>query len=64
MTDRLPLTNGDTTESMAVVWEALHTFKEIAEMLRDHLGIDEYDEYWSDINTAMAWIQEGLDEQI
>tara|TARA_R110000744_G_C19338656_1_gene559257 strand:+ start:1009 stop:1158 length:150 start_codon:yes stop_codon:yes gene_type:complete len=49
---------------MAVVWEALHTFKEIAEMLRDHLGIDEYDEYWSDINTAMAWIQEGLDEQI
>jgi hypothetical protein len=62
MTDRLPLTNGDTVQAMAVVWEALGNYQEMTELVSNKLNVYVEDGYFDDINTAMAWIQEGLDE--
>ena len=63
MTSKLPLENGDTAQAMDTVWDALHSYKEMAEMLRDHLGVEDYDGYFDGIKSAMALIQEVLDEQ-
>lgn len=42
------------------VWEALHTYRE--EYLPE--GLERYDDEWSDITTAMAWITEALELNI
>ena len=39
-----------------VVWKALHTYREYC-LLE---GEEDYDNEWSDITTAMAWITEDL----
>jgi len=49
----------DTKEQLDVIWEALHGFREacIPE------GQDEaYDEQWSEITSAMAYLEESLEE--
>lgn len=56
MANKLPLTNGDTDQALEVVWEALFSHREncIPE------GVDNNDEQWDEICTAMAWITETL----
>lgn len=51
------LRSGDVEGMLDVVWEALFSYREncIPE------GTKEYDEEWSDICTAMAWIKEDLE---
>lgn len=53
MTD---LTRGDTDSWFETIWDALHGYREdcIPE------GDEAYDEQWSDICTAMAWLREEL----
>mgnify|MGYP006089371155 CR=1 FL=1 len=62
MTDKLPSTIVNTAQAMDIIWDALRSYEEIAEMLRDHVGADDFDEYFEDINTAMVLIQEELYE--
>lgn len=52
-------TNFDLDESLEVVWEALHAYRE--DLIPE--GDENYDEQWNDICTAMAWITEALDDQ-
>ncbi len=55
MTD---LTRGNTESWFETIWDALHGYREdcIPE------GDGAYDDQWSDICTAMAWIREEFDE--
>ena len=46
----------DIKEQIAVVWDALHAYRE--DLIPE--GDPTYDEIWSDICTAMAVIQEEL----
>jgi len=46
--------NFDVKQSLEVIWEALHAFREDC--------ISEGDQQWDDICTAMAWITEALGE--
>lgn len=52
------LTRGDTDSWFETIWDALHGYREdcIPE------GDEAYDEQWSDICTAMAWLREEFDE--
>jgi hypothetical protein len=52
----LPLTGGDTTQALEVVWAVLNDYREnsIPE------GEPIYDSEWDEICTAMAWIEESL----
>ena len=51
------LRNNNVESMLEVVWEALHGYRQscIPE------GVEEYDDEWSDICTAMAWIEEDLE---
>ena len=51
-----PLTGGDTTEALRVIWQALHCFREdcIGEATANN------DEQWDEVCTAMAWIEEDI----
>ena len=49
-------TNFSTTESIQVVWAALHGYRE--DCIPEHDPM--WDEEWDDICTAMAWITEAL----
>ena len=51
------LKNNNVDTMLDVIWEALHGYRQncIPE------GTNEYDDEWSDICTAMAWIQEDLE---
>jgi hypothetical protein len=51
------LKHNDVEAILETVWEALHAFREdcIPE------GDPAYDDQWSDICTAMAWITEDLE---
>ena len=53
---RLPLTNGDISQALNVVWEALIDFR--VTLIPE--GKPDHDSYWDDICTAMAWIEEDL----
>jgi hypothetical protein len=53
---KLPLTNFDTDQSMAVVWQMLHAARE--DLIPE--GDESYDEQWDEICTAMAWIDDAL----
>lgn len=50
------LRSNDTESILETIWEALHGYREncIPE------GEQQYDDQWSDICTAMAWIEEDL----
>jgi hypothetical protein len=48
-------TNFDTSESLEVIWSALHSYSEHYEE-----GLKEDEEEWDNICTAMAWITEAL----
>jgi len=50
------LKNNNVDSMLDVIWEALHGYRQncIPE------GTNEYDDEWSDICTAMAWIEEDL----
>jgi len=50
------LTKGNTESWFETIWDALHGYREdcIPE------GDEAYDEQWSDICTAMAWLREEL----
>jgi hypothetical protein len=52
------LTRGDTDSWFETIWDALHGYREdcIPE------GDEAYDDQWSDICTAMAWLREEFDE--
>jgi hypothetical protein len=46
----------DTESWLETIWSALHAYR------NDREGNPDYDEEWSDICTAMAWIEEELTE--
>ena len=52
-----PPTNFDTLESVNYIWDILCDYREncISE------GVDNHDEIWDEICTAMAWIEEECD---
>lgn len=54
--DMVKLTHGDVGSWLETIWAALHGYREtcIPE------GDAAYDDEWSDITTAMAWIEEEL----
>ena len=52
-----PLSSFDTTQAEAIVWEALHAAREL--LIPE--GIEHHDDQWGGICTAMAWINEALD---
>ena len=54
MTD---LTRGDTDSWFETIWDALHGYREDC-IPEDH---EVYEEQWSDICTAMAWIREEVE---
>lgn len=64
----LPLTNFDTDQALAVVWEALDSYREnclpirqtTTDEWRTTIEVDDYAEEWGEITTAMAWITEAL----
>ena len=47
----------DTSSWLETVWELLHEARE--DLIPE--GDELYDERWSDVTTAMAWIEEGLE---
>ena len=51
------LTRGDTDSWFETIWDALHGYREdcIPE------GDEAYDDQWSDICTAMAWLREEVE---
>lgn len=51
-----PVTANDPASWLSVIWNALHSHREncIPE------GVPEYDDEWSEITTAMAWVHEQL----
>jgi len=53
----MALTYSDRASWLETVWDALHSHREncIPE------GVDNNDDEWSDICTAMAWIEENLE---
>jgi hypothetical protein len=55
----MTLKHNDMDSILDTIWEALEGYREncIPE------GQAEYDDQWSDICTAMAWIQEDLNQQ-
>jgi hypothetical protein len=50
------MNRNDTKEQLDVIWEALHTYRN--DLIPE--GNEQYDDIWSDICTAMAWIEEDL----
>lgn len=50
----------DYKEQLDIVWKALGAYR--ADLIPE--GDPAHDAEWSDICTAMAWITEGLDEDI
>ena len=52
----------ETTKNLDVIWQALWNYREDCIPEGYDLG---YDEEWSDITTAMAWIMEdlGIDQE-
>ena len=56
---RNELTRNDQESILETIWEALEDYREncIPE------GVADYDNQWSDICTAMAWIAEDLEAQ-
>lgn len=58
MSEKLPLTGGDTNQAMAVIWNVIEEYQEA--MAADDQPLS--DEQNCEINTAMAWIKEKLDE--
>ena len=54
-------TNFSTTESIQVVWAALHAYRDEVIPADFPTDIEQgNDEQWDDICTAMAWITEAL----
>lgn len=51
-----PVIHGDPATWLSVIWAALHGYREdcISE------GVDNNDEQWDEICTAMAWVHEEL----
>ena len=49
---------GDIHEQLEIIWEALYAYR--ADLIPE--GDEQYDALWSDICTAMAWIEEDLRE--
>ena len=50
------LTKGNTESWFETIWDALHGYREDC-IPEDH---EVYEEQWSDICTAMAWLREEL----
>lgn len=52
----------DSKEQIEVIWEALEAYR--SDLIPE--GDPQYDEIWSDVCTAMAWIQEdlGVEEEV
>ena len=50
------MTRNDTKAQLEIVWDALHAYRD--DLIPE--GDTQYDEIWSEICTAMAWIEEDL----
>jgi hypothetical protein len=50
------MNRGDTKAQLEVIWDALFAYR--ADLIPE--GDKQYDNIWSDICTAMAWIEEDL----
>lgn len=50
------MTRNDFEGQLNVIWDALCAFRE--DLIPE--GVPEYDDQWSEICTAMAWIEEDL----
>ena len=57
--EKLPLTGGDTKQAMDVIWEIIGDYKGLRRRDSCHVTDTENNE----INTAMAWVQEALDDE-
>ena len=53
------LKNNNVESMLEVVWEALHGYRE--NCIPEGGGEGQYDNEWSEICTAMAWIEEDLE---
>ena len=56
MKERKPLIYQVESTWTKTIWEALHAFRE--DLIPE--GDEMFDDQWSDITTAMAWIEERL----
>ena len=54
-------TSNDASSWLETVWEALFEWQDEHEG-RAAVGTETYEERWDDICTAMAWIEEGLEQ--
>jgi len=52
----MSMNRNNSREHIEVIWDALHAYRE--DLIPE--GDPQYDEIWSDVCTAMAWIQEDL----
>jgi len=55
------LTSNDVNSWLETVWEALWEWQDEHEG-RAAVGTETYEQRWDDICTAMAWIEEGLEQ--
>lgn len=51
------VTRSNTASWLDCIWEALHAYRE--ELIPEGEAV--YDEEWSDLCTAMAWLREELE---
>ena len=54
------LIRSDQESHLTVIWDALHQYREVWLIEGEEDIFTNYDEVWSDICTAMAWIREDL----
>ena len=55
----MELRANDSDSWLETVWDALHAYR--ADLIPE--GDEQYDEIWSDICTAMAWITETVENE-
>ncbi|MDB4342547.1 hypothetical protein OAA20_00530 [bacterium] len=55
----MELRANDSDSWLETVWDALHAYR--ADLIPE--GDEQYDEIWSDICTAMAWISETVENE-
>jgi len=58
----MSMNRNNSREHIEVIWDALYAYRE--DLIPE--GDPQYDEIWSDVCTAMAWIQEdlGVEEEV
>jgi len=58
----MSMNRNNSREHLEIIWDALEAYRE--DLIPE--GDPQYDEIWSDVCTAMAWIQEdlGVEEEV